>query len=174
MWLKRPVYRGFRGEGKCEGKCFTLTLPSHLTLPAGSTLLAGDSMNGRQIQWTGRKKAALYRQYSYGILLVQQCCTVGIAMLNLWYSYAEPLVPGCFTLLVLFFQFVYRQYQGEFFSNPRQNSRKTDANPKQKQEFSTSNPKQHAYIYPLNAWAGNISLTLAENCAILNVFSRSM
>ena len=166
-----------------------LHLPSYLTIPAGSTLLAGDSMNGRQIQWTGRKKAALYRQYSYGILLVQLCCTVGatmlallvwlcwtlgIAMLNLWYSYAEPLVPGCFTLLVLLFQFVYRQYQGEFFSNPRQNSRKTDANPKQKQEFSTSNPKQHAYIYPLNAWAGNISLTLAENCAILNVFSRSM
>ena len=83
MWLKRPVYRGFRGEGKCEGKCFTLTLPSHLTLPAGSTLLAGDSMNGRQIQWTGRKKAALYRQYSYGILLVQQCCTVGATMLAL-------------------------------------------------------------------------------------------
>ena len=25
MWLKRPVYRGFKGEGKCEGKCFTLT-----------------------------------------------------------------------------------------------------------------------------------------------------
>ena len=23
--LKRPVYRGFSGEGKCEGKCFTLT-----------------------------------------------------------------------------------------------------------------------------------------------------
>ena len=21
MWLKRPVYRGFSGEGKCEGKC---------------------------------------------------------------------------------------------------------------------------------------------------------
>ena len=83
MWLKRPVYRGFRGEGKCEGKCFTLTLPSHLTLPAGSTLLAGDSMNGRQIQWTGRKKAALYRQYSYGILLVQLCCTVGATMLSL-------------------------------------------------------------------------------------------
>ena len=33
MWLKRPVYRGFKGEGKCEGKF----LPSHLhslTLPA--------------------------------------------------------------------------------------------------------------------------------------------
>ena len=26
MWLKRPVYRGFKGEGKCEGKF----LPSHL------------------------------------------------------------------------------------------------------------------------------------------------
>ena len=59
-----------------------LTRP-HLTLPAGSTLLAGDSMNGRQIQWTGRKKAALYRQYSYGILLVQLCCTVGATMLSL-------------------------------------------------------------------------------------------
>ena len=40
--LKRPVYRGFNGEGKCEGKTFTLTpspLPSHshhtLALPAG-------------------------------------------------------------------------------------------------------------------------------------------
>ena len=28
MWLKRPVYRGFKCEGKCEGKCFTLTLPA--------------------------------------------------------------------------------------------------------------------------------------------------
>ena len=25
MWLKRPVYRGFKGEGKCEGSF----LPSH-------------------------------------------------------------------------------------------------------------------------------------------------
>ena len=24
--LKRPVYRGFGGEGKCEGRIFTLTL----------------------------------------------------------------------------------------------------------------------------------------------------
>ena len=33
MWLKRPVYRGFKGEGRCEGRAFTLTpaltLPSH-------------------------------------------------------------------------------------------------------------------------------------------------
>ncbi|WP_297243195.1 hypothetical protein [uncultured Prevotella sp.] len=26
MWLKRPVYRGFKGEGKCEGKLSPLTL----------------------------------------------------------------------------------------------------------------------------------------------------
>ena len=26
MWLKRPVYRGFSGEGKCEGKLSPLTL----------------------------------------------------------------------------------------------------------------------------------------------------
>ena len=35
MWLKRPVYQGFKGEGKCEGKF----LPSHLhslTFPARS------------------------------------------------------------------------------------------------------------------------------------------
>ena len=31
--LKRPVYRGFSGEGKCEGKLSPLTLT--LTLPAG-------------------------------------------------------------------------------------------------------------------------------------------
>ena len=28
LWLKRPVYRGFKCEGKCEGKFFALT-PSH-------------------------------------------------------------------------------------------------------------------------------------------------
>ena len=83
-----------------------LAPPHNLTLPAGSIQLAGDSMDGRQIQWTGRKKAALYRQYSYGILLVQGCCTVGATMLhlwcqnallfwhcqNFWYSYAGLLV----------------------------------------------------------------------------------
>ena len=30
--LKRPVYRGFKGEGWCEGRAFTLT--SALTLPS--------------------------------------------------------------------------------------------------------------------------------------------
>ena len=28
MWLKRPVYRSFSGEGKCEGKLSPLTLAS--------------------------------------------------------------------------------------------------------------------------------------------------
>ena len=35
MWLKRPVYRGFSGEGKCEGKLSPLTLaltPSWISL----------------------------------------------------------------------------------------------------------------------------------------------
>ena len=37
MWLKRPVYRGFKCEGRCEGRTFTLTpaLTPTLTLPAG-------------------------------------------------------------------------------------------------------------------------------------------
>ena len=40
--LKRPVYRGFSGEGKCEGKLSPLTLP--LTLPAGKYPVS-DSMD---------------------------------------------------------------------------------------------------------------------------------
>ena len=35
MWLKRPVYRSFSGEGKCEGKLSPLTLaltPSWISL----------------------------------------------------------------------------------------------------------------------------------------------
>ena len=52
MWLKRPIYRGFKGEGKCEGKF----LPSHLhalTLTAGSILLV------TEIKWGGMKKTLL-------------------------------------------------------------------------------------------------------------------
>ena len=67
--------------------------------------------------------------------MVRHSCTVGAGLLHYrcqgaalflallfeslysyekcWYSYAGPLVPECFTPLVLFFQFVYRQYQGE-------------------------------------------------------------
>ena len=36
------------------------------------------------------------------------CCTVGATMLPLRYTYAELLVPECYTFLVPFFQFVYR------------------------------------------------------------------
>ena len=37
MWLKRPVYRGFKCEGRCEGRTSALTpaLTPTLTLPAG-------------------------------------------------------------------------------------------------------------------------------------------
>ena len=36
----------------------------------------------------GAKKAAVYRQYSYGILSVQLCWTFGFPMLDLWYQNA--------------------------------------------------------------------------------------
>ena len=39
LWLKRPVYRGFKCEGKCEGKF----LPSHpltRSIPAGKPCLS--------------------------------------------------------------------------------------------------------------------------------------
>ena len=115
-------------------------LPSPLPLtptilPAGRhPACHGDSM--------GVKEAAVYRPYSYAALSVQICCTLGarwlhfsgtifllvltyaglsvylcctisIPMLYYQYTYAGPLVPECFTLLVPFFQFVYKQYQGE-------------------------------------------------------------
>ena len=115
--LKRPVYRGFSGEGKCEGKCFTLTLTLTLTLTPShpyssgkkASCLPGILWMGVRFNRQGAKKAAVYRQYSYAALLVQLCCTfgarmlyssgttrtVGIAMLNLWYTYAELLVYLC-------------------------------------------------------------------------------
>ena len=48
--------------------------------------------------------------------------TVGIPMRYYRYRYAVPLVPGCFASLVPFFQFVYRQYQGEFSDEMQQDS----------------------------------------------------
>ena len=122
--LKRPVYRGFSGEGKCEGKCFTLTLLSHLpshprtpTLPArkhpacrGFYGWVSDSIGRAQKKqlFTG-SIAMLHCWCNYAAplvpecftllalprLLVFLCWTIGIAMLNLWYSYAEPLVFLC-------------------------------------------------------------------------------
>ena len=60
--------------------------------------------------------------HCYDILSVYLCGTVGIPMLYYRYRYAVPLVPGCFASLVPFFQFVYRQYQGEFSDEMQQDS----------------------------------------------------
>ena len=60
--LKRPVYRGFKGEGKGEGKVFTLTLP--LT----PSLFRQESISLTGILWT--VKQIVYLEYSYGILSV--------------------------------------------------------------------------------------------------------
>ena len=53
-----------------------------LTIPAGKHTACRISMDGRQIQWTGCKKAALYRQYTYAAPLVQGGCTVGARVLH--------------------------------------------------------------------------------------------
>ena len=91
--LERPVYRGFSGEGKCEGKCFTLTLLSHLpSHPYSSGKKASCLLRilwmGVRFNGQGANKAAVYRQYSYAALLVQLCCPFGIPMLDLWYQNA--------------------------------------------------------------------------------------
>ena len=136
MWLKRPVYRGFSGEGKCEGKLSPLTLPSHSPHTLVPSLFRQKAYCLLMILWMGVRfnrqganKAAVYRQCRYAALLVAGmlplwcryaatlvflCWTDSIPMLDQQFSYAGPLVPGCFTLLVPFFQFIYRQYQGEF------------------------------------------------------------
>ena len=110
--LKRPVYRGFSGEGKCEGKCFTLTLLSHLpsqprtpTLPArkhpacrGFYGWASDSIGRKKQLFTG-SIAMVCCWRSYAALLVQLCCTFGARMLyssgtarTVGYSYVGLLV----------------------------------------------------------------------------------
>ena len=43
---------------------------------------------GVRFNGTGRKKAALYRQYSYGILSVYLCWTLGTRQLDHWYQIA--------------------------------------------------------------------------------------
>lgn len=45
--------------------------------------------------------AFVYVQYSYVILSVQQCYTIGAAVLHCWYQGAALLVPGRCTFLVL-------------------------------------------------------------------------
>ena len=82
MWLKRPVYRGFKGEGKCEGKCFTLTLPSHFRQEC---ILSG-------ILWMGEAKVP--EKYSCLVPTGKHRFTNSIAMLHCRCKGAAPLVPG--------------------------------------------------------------------------------
>ena len=77
MWLKRPVYRGFKGEGKCEGRTFTLTLPSHFRHRIVSCL-------GFCLQ----NLTKVPEKYSYLVPTVQHRYTNSIAMPDYQYSYA--------------------------------------------------------------------------------------
>ena len=89
MWLKRPVYRGFKGEGKCEGRAFTLTpaltLPSHFRQ---ESILSG-------IPWMSEAKVP--EKYSYLVPTVQHSYTNSVAMLHCQCKGAAPLVPECCT-----------------------------------------------------------------------------
>ena len=66
--------------------------------------------------------ALLFESLYSGFSVTLLWYTVGIPMLHYRYRYAVPLVPGCFASLVPFFQFVYRQYQGEFSDEMQQDS----------------------------------------------------
>ena len=88
--LKRPVYRGFSGEGKCEGRTFTLT-PA-LTLPS--------HFRHRKVSCQAfylQNLTKVPEKYSYLVPTVQHRYTNSIAMPDYQYSYAAPLVPGCCT-----------------------------------------------------------------------------
>ena len=90
IWLKRPVYRGFKGEGKCEGRTFTLT-PA-LTLPS--------HFRHRKVFCQGfylQNLTKVPEKYSYLVPTVQHRYTNSIAMLHFWCKGAAPLVPGCCT-----------------------------------------------------------------------------
>ena len=81
IWLKRPVYRGFKGEGKCEGRAFTLT-PA-LTLPS--------HFRHRKVSCQGfylQNLTKVPEKYSYLVPTVQHRYTNSIAMPDYQYSYA--------------------------------------------------------------------------------------
>ena len=111
MWLKRPVYRGFSGEGKCEGKLSpltpALTLPSHFRhrkvfcqgvclqnltkVPEKYSYLVPTV----QHRYTN-SIAMLHYQYSYAGLLVQRCCTFGARMLHFYWHYYSKVFTVAF------------------------------------------------------------------------------
>ena len=112
IWLKRPVYRGFKGEGKCEGRAFTLT-------PA---LTLHSHFRHRKVYCQGfylQNLTKVPEKYSYLVPTVQHRYTTSIDMLHFRCKGAAPLVPGCcaFTGTIIlkvftpFFLFVDRQYQ---------------------------------------------------------------
>ena len=108
MWLKRPVYRGFKGEGKCEGKLSTLTpvltLPSHFRHRKASC-------QGFCLQ----NLTKVPEKYSYLVPTVQHRYTNSIAMLHYQYSYAPLLVQGCCTFSARVLHF-YRHYYSKVFT----------------------------------------------------------
>ena len=90
MWLKRPVYRGFKCEGRCEGRSSTLT-PA-LTLPS--------HFRHRKVYCQGlclQNLTKVPEKYSYLVPTVQHRYTNSIAMLHYQYSYAALSVQGCCT-----------------------------------------------------------------------------
>ena len=90
MWLKRPVYRGFKCEGRCEGRTSALTpaltLPSHFRHRKASC-------QGFCLQ----NLTKVPEKYSYLVPTVQHRYTNSIAMLHFWCKGAAPLMPGCCT-----------------------------------------------------------------------------
>ena len=141
----------------------TLTLtPSHpYSSGKKASCLPGILWMGVRFNRQGAKKAAVYRQYSYAALLVQLCCTfgarmlyssgttktVGIPMLDYWYSYAEPLVFLCWTfgipMLNLWYQnallFWYRFFNlftGNIKARIRMKKRSSAAGGKANEELS--------------------------------------
>ena len=106
MWLKRPVYRGFKGEGRCEGRAFTLTptltLPSHFRhrIVSCQGQFTEFNKSTRKVQLSGTDSSAqVYQQYSYAPLSVQLCSTISIAMLHLWCKGAALLPALLFVSL---------------------------------------------------------------------------
>ena len=98
MWLKRPVYRGFKCEGRCEGRAFTLT--PVLTLPS--------HFRHRKVSCQGfylQNLTKVPEKYSCLVPTVQHRYTNSIAMLNFWCKGAAPL-------LALLFKSLYSGFSG--------------------------------------------------------------
>ena len=105
MCLKRPVYRGFR----CEGKYFyPHTYPHTPTLPAGKhPACCGFYGWASMKQWfkSNGILRVLHRytpSMTYTALSVQGCCTIGARVLHYRCKGAALLVQGCCTFWVPF------------------------------------------------------------------------